>query len=69
MGNNANVFHGHGQHLDSEPSTVADTNKSAATLIGRASINIDKAAHEIVDISALIQNLTNQDTTMFEKMK
>jgi hypothetical protein len=69
VGNNANVFPGHGQRLDSEPSTVADTKKSAATLIGRASINIDKAAHEIVDMSALIRNFTNQDGTMFKKLK
>ena len=69
MGNNANVFPGHGMRLDSEPSTVADTKKSAPTLIGRASINIQKAAHEIVDISALIRNFTNQEGTMFEKLK
>ena len=69
MGNNANVFPGHGKRLDSEPSTVADTKKSVATLIGQAIINIDKAAHEIVNMSALFRNSTNQDGTMFEKLK
>ena len=34
VGNNANVFPGHGQRLDSGPSAVVDTKKSAATLIG-----------------------------------
>ena len=70
MGNNAKVFPGHGQRLDNEPGAVADTKKSGATLIGRASINIDKAAHEIDDnMSALIWNLTKQDLIMFEKLK
>ena len=70
VGNNANVFPGHGRLLDSEPSAVADTKKSGATLIGRASINIDKAAHEIDDnMSALIRNLTKQNKIMSEKLK
>ena len=60
VGNNANVFPGHGQRLDSEPSTVYDT---------RTSINIEKATHEMFDMSALIHNFTNQDGTMFEKLK
>ena len=62
MGNNAVVFPGHGRHLDSEPGAVADTKKSGATLIVRASINSDKTAHEIDgNMSALIQYTTKQN--------